>query len=76
MMDKLVNYVPKNVRILSQGEIVAESLASYLTRHPEIEERCTKTGERTFYTTDSEDDFENHAAIFFGEEVDARHAEL
>jgi len=76
MMDKLVNYVPTNVRILSQGEIVAESLASYLMRHPEIEERCTKTGARTFYTTDSEEDFENHAAIFFGEEVDARHAEL
>lgn len=76
LMDKLVKYVPEKVRVLSQGEIVAESLASYLIRHPEIESRCTKKASRAFYTTDSEEDFENHAAIFFGEEVDARHVEL
>ena len=76
LMDKLIKYVPDNVRILSQGEIVAESLASYLTRHPEIEKRCTKNGSRTFYTTDSEEDFESHAAIFFGEQVDAHYVEL
>jgi glutamate racemase len=76
LMDKLNKYVPENVRILSQGEIVAESLASYLLRHPEIETRCTKLGSRAFYTTDSEEDFENHAAIFFGGNVDARHVEL
>lgn len=76
LMDKLVRYVPEGVRILSQGKIVAESLASYLDRHPEIEGRCTKNGSRQFYTTDSEEDFENHAAIFFGEPVTARHADL
>jgi len=76
LMDKLVKYVPKGMRILSQGEIVAESLASYLVRHPEMEERCTKGGTQTFYTTDSEEDFEAHAATFFGHGVQAKHVEL
>lgn len=76
LMDKLVKYVPAQVKILSQGEIVAESLSKYLLNHPEIEGRCTKEGTRSFYTTDSEEDFENHAAIFFGEPVTATHAEL
>lgn len=76
LMDKLRKYVPREVSILSQGTIVAESLAKYLENHPEIETRCTKNGVRSFYTTDSEEDFENHAAIFFGEPVRARHAEL
>lgn len=76
LMDKLLKYVPEGIRILSQGEIVAESLAKYLENHPEMEIRCTKYGSRVFYTTDSEEDFNNHAAIFFGEQVRSRHAEL
>lgn len=76
LINKLIKNVPEGVRILSQGEIVAESLAKYLLRHPEIEERCTKTGGKMFYTTDSEEDFESHATVFFGEAIKARHAEL
>jgi glutamate racemase len=76
LMDKLVKYVPQGIRILSQGEIVAESLAKYLVNHPEMEVRCSKNGTRAFYTTDSEEDFNNHAAIFFGAPVKAAHVEL
>jgi glutamate racemase len=76
LMDKLKKYVPDKIRILSQGEIVAESLAKYLVNHPEMELRCTKNGTRNFYTTDSEEDFDNHASIFFGEAVKTRHIEL
>lgn len=76
LIEKLQKYVPQNIRILSQGEIVAESLATYLDRHPEMETRCTKNKSRSFYTTDSEEDFNAHAAIFFGEQVRSRHVEL
>jgi glutamate racemase len=76
LIDKIKKYVPENIRIVSQGDIVAESLENYLQRHPEIEERCTKGGTQAFYTTDSEEDFNNHAAIFFGKPVKARHLAL
>jgi glutamate racemase len=76
LIDKINKYVPENIRIVSQGDIVAKSLEDYLRRHPEIEERCTRGGSRAFYTTDSEEDFNNHAAIFFGEPVKSRHLAL
>jgi glutamate racemase len=76
LIEKLMKYVPEGIRILSQGEIVAESLAKYLVNHPEMDVRCTKNGTRKFYTTDSEEDFDNHASIFFGEPVKTRHVEL
>jgi glutamate racemase len=76
LIDKLLKYVPGFIRILSQGEIVAESLAKYLVNHPEMEVRCTKNGTRKFYTTDSEEDFNSHASIFYGEPVVTRHVEL
>jgi glutamate racemase len=74
--EKIREYLPVAVKLLSQGEIVANSLAEYLRRHPEMESRCSKKGGREFYTTDSTEDFDNHATIFFGEAVQSKHLDL
>lgn len=73
LLDKIQHYLPAGVKLLSQGEIVADSLSNYLLRHPEIETRCTRDGKRDFFTTDSSEDFDSHASIFFGEEVQSKH---
>ncbi|MFM6926591.1 MAG: glutamate racemase [Ferruginibacter sp.] len=76
LMDKIRKAVPANVTILSQGEIVADSLGVYLQNHPEMEEKCSKNGQISFFTTDSPEDFDNHAAIFYGKPVKSRHLSL
>jgi len=73
---KIMRFLPKGVRLLSQGEIVAESLADYLHRHPEMEKRLSKEGQLQFFTTDSTEDFDAHAAIFYGTQVGSRHVDL
>ena len=74
--DKIEEHLPVGVTLLSQGEIVANSLGDYLERHKEIEALCSKTGSRVFYTTDSTEDFDNHATIFFGEPIRSVHLNL
>lgn len=76
LIDKIKAFAPAGTTILSQGNIVAASLKEYLNRHPEMEQRCSKQGTRTFYTTDSVIDFDNHASIFFGENLRSCHLEL
>jgi len=76
LMDKIRKYTPDNIQVLSQGEIVANSLADYLLRHPEIEKVCTKGGGRIFMTTDSTDDFDAHASIFYGQPVKSQHVHI
>jgi glutamate racemase len=76
LKEKIEKQLPKTVKLVSQGEIVAESLKDYLHRHPEIETNISKEGKRVFYTTDSTEDFNNKAAIFFGEEVEAKSLDL
>ena len=76
LKDKIQEYLPIGVKLVSQGEIVAESLQEYLDRHPEMEGKCSKNGHRNFYTTDSTEDFDNHATTFFGEAVKSRHVDL
>lgn len=76
LLKKIKNYLPANCKVVSQGKIVAESLADYLKRHPEIEAKCSKTSQMQFYTTDSTTDFDFHSEIFFGSKVNSIHADL
>lgn len=76
LKEKIEEHLPVGVTLLSQGEIVADSLKDYLQRHTEIENQCSKNKRRLFYTTDSAEDFNNHAAKFFGEKISANHIDL
>lgn len=69
LREKILEALPAGITVLSQGEIVADSLKEYLQRHSGMETRCSKGGTRSFFTTDSTEDFDNHASIFFGEKV-------
>jgi glutamate racemase len=76
LLDKIKEYSPADMKILTQGEIVASSLADYLRRHPELERKCSKNSGRQLYTTDSTEDFDNHASIFFGQPVQSKYVNL
>lgn len=76
LINKLQSVIGNGITIVSQGPIVAESLARYLANHPEMAARCSQGGQHKFYTTDAVADFNDHAAIFFGHAVDASHLPL
>jgi len=64
-------YVPKEIQILKQGDIIAEKLVDYLRRHPEMEKRLTKGGGLEFQTTELASFFEAKATLFLDREVEA-----
>jgi len=70
LMPKILKYLPEGVRIVSQGEYVASSLQSYLERHPQIEQRCSKNGETRYLTTENPTKFKEQAQIFLNEAVE------
>jgi glutamate racemase len=76
LIEKIKKFIPPGVKIIAQGEVVAESLADYLARHPEIEKVCRRNGQRTFFTTDSAADFNAHAQAFYESAVNVQHTEL
>ena len=76
LKDKIGACLPDGSRLISQGEIVADSLADYLQRHPEMEQRCSKNATLYFYTTDSVEDFDNHASVFYGKALRSEHIVL
>ena len=76
LLEKLQQYVPVGTTLLSQGEIVADSLEEYLKNHPKLTENCTQKGRVSFFTTDSTEDFDQHGAVFYGKPVISTHLEL
>lgn len=68
LIDKIRQFTPPHIRIVAQGEYVAHSLSNYLSRHPEMDIRCTKKGSCRFLTTESTSKFEESASIFLNEE--------
>ena len=76
LMPKIVKYVNPGVRIVPQGEYVAESLRNYFIRHPEMESKCTKNGTVHYLTTENPDKFKESAQIFLHENVEVNNIVL
>ncbi|NQV89396.1 MAG: glutamate racemase [Parcubacteria group bacterium] len=66
--DKFRNNIPKNIEVLVQGDIVANSLKHYLDRHPDILARIDQSGTRQYFTSGT--DISPLGSIFYGEEID------
>ena len=76
LMPKIVKYVNPCIRIVPQGEYVAESLKDYFLRHPEMEEKCTKNGRVQYLTTENPDKFKESAQLFLHEDVEVKNIVL
>ncbi len=76
LYDKIRQYVPKSAQVVTQGEIIAESLVDYMRRHPEMDERCTRGGNTRYLTTENASKFAEMASIFLNQNVSATQVEL
>lgn len=72
----VARYATRPVRVIAQGDIIADSLADYLRRHTDLAALCTKGGELTCQTTESAEKFSQAAGLFMKEPVVAQHINL
>ena len=68
--------MPDGIRIVPQGEYVANSLVDYLHRHPEMDSRCSRGATMRYYTTESPERFKECARIFLHEDITVEHIDL
>lgn len=76
LLPKIHKYIPRGIRIISQGEYVAESLQHYFELHPDVEQRCTKGGNVHYLTTENPEKFKESAQIFLHEPVEVENITL
>jgi glutamate racemase len=72
----LQDTVGTEIKIVSQGAIVANKLEDYLERHPEIEMKCTKKGKVEFLTSENSQTFDANVNRFIGWQIHSDHVQL
>ncbi len=65
--------VGPNVKVVPQGPIVAKKLQAYLQDHPEMNNRLSKNGSVTYFSSETPVVFNENAGYFLGTKVEARH---
>ena len=76
LMPKILKYIHPGVRIIPQGEYVAEALQRYLQRHQQLEQHCSKGAQARYLTTENPDTFREQAQIFLQEHVEVTNITL
>ncbi|MBO7609708.1 MAG: glutamate racemase [Muribaculaceae bacterium] len=76
LVHKIKEYLPSHIKLISQGNIVAESLDDYLHRHSEMAARLSTNGSCRYLTTEDAERFSHTASIFTGEKVTATHVTI
>ncbi|HAQ18061.1 MAG TPA: glutamate racemase [Prolixibacteraceae bacterium] len=69
LMPVIRKFVPENIHLLEQGKLVSSKLIEYLNRHPEMDQRCSKSGIVKYFTTENEKVFEKNATTFIGRKI-------
>lgn len=72
LLKKIRAHLPEHITIIQQGEIVANSLKTYLQKHSNLEESLKKTSEIQFFTTDSSESFNAIGSHFLNESIQSR----
>jgi glutamate racemase len=82
-LNSIANNQQSTFNIISQGNIVANSLQDYLQRHPDIAQRALNhkidhigAMNSKFLTTESAAKFSESASLFLSEPIEAEHIEL
>ncbi len=76
LLPKIHKFMPRGIRIVSQGEYVANSLQHYFERHPEMERRCTKNGQTRYLTTENPERFKEQAQLFLHQPIEVENITL
>ncbi len=66
----------QGTHLVCSGQVSAVKLVDYLKRHPEIESRLSRGGDRRYLTTDLTPRFARLAGLFMGQPVDSQVVEL
>lgn len=76
LIPKIEEILPAGIRLIGQGDIVAESLEAYLENHSAIKDSISDQATHSFYTTGDQNVFDEHASVFFSKQISSRHIDL
>lgn len=71
LIRKIQKAVPREVSVITQGDIVARSLRDYLERHPEMDSKISRGASCRYLTTESAAKFSEMGSLFLSKHIEA-----
>lgn len=71
VQEYLESIISPEIKVVSQGEIVASKLEQYLLNHPELASKCSKKNQIHYLTTEDSKIFDENATRFLKSEVNS-----
>ncbi len=69
LKESILKYLPNGVRLVEQGNLVANKLDDYLKRHIDLAKNISTNGELHLLTTENNQKFDHHLKLFYGENL-------
>ena len=76
LLSVIEKQLPAHIKVISQGDIVADKLVDYLERHLEINKLLASDAKIEFYTTGIPQEFNKQGSLFYEENIEALHAKI
>lgn len=80
LQTRIESYLAKrglaHIQVLTQGEVVADKLQSYLNQHREMAMKLSQNSKTQYLTTETTQLFNERASLFLGQEIQSQHAYL
>ena len=65
LKESIERFLPKEVKLFAQGDLVADKLIEYFKRHSIIDDQISKSGNIEIFTTEESDKFDDHLNLFY-----------
>ena len=65
LKESIEKFLPEEVKLFDQGDLVADKLIEYFKRHSIIDDQISKSGNIEIFTTEESDKFDDHLNLFY-----------
>jgi glutamate racemase len=72
LKDVILEHIPEGVKLVEQGDLVANKLKDYLSRHKGLNAEISKQSNLSILTTENSQKFDGHLKLFYGTDLKSK----
>ena len=76
LKESIEKFLPKEVKLFDQGDLVADKLIEYFKRHSIIDNQISKLGNIEIFTTEESQKFDDHLNLFYNSNYSSKTVQI
>ena len=76
LKESIEKFLPEEVKLFDQGDLVADKLIEYFKRHSVIDNQISKSGNIEIFTTEESEKFDDHLNLFYNSNYSSKTVQI